>query len=201
MKPMIITISRQYGSGGRLIGQSLAERLRIPFYDKEIIQLAAQRSGISERFLAHPEQYHTLFASVDACNGVAPPLTLANRMFLAEKSVITELAQGGSCVVVGCGAGEALQGELPLLRVFIHADLQSRKRRLIEEYGEPEKNIAEKMKRTDQKRAAYFKFYTGVDGRQMENYHLCLDSGLLGLSGAESVIHAAYLALCLGAES
>lgn len=193
---LIVAISRQYGSGGRLIGKIVAERLEVPFYDKEIIRHAARQSGVSESFLNDAEQGHRILsAAPDVCSGLACSPSLENRMYLAEREAMRALAQEGSCVMVGRGAGEALQNDFPVLRVFIHADLACRKKRAIEQYGEDEKNLEERIRRMDKKRAAYFKFYAGIDGRQIESYHLCIDSGTLGISGAAEIIHTAVLAM------
>ncbi|MEG1176330.1 MAG: cytidylate kinase-like family protein [Ruthenibacterium sp.] len=187
----IITISRQYGSGGRLIGAKLAEKLQIPFYGKEIIELAAQQSGVSGSFFAQPEQAGSYFLR-DFSAGVPTELPLGDKVYLTQYAALCALAKKGSCVIVGHGAGAALKNVMSVLNVFIYADLDTRKRRAIEEYGENPHKIEEHMAVIDKKRASYFKFYAGIDGRKTENYHLCIDSGRIGIEGAVAVIEAAY---------
>lgn len=198
---LIIAISRQYGSGGRLIGKVVAERLNLPFYDKEIIGHAALQSGVAESFLVGAEQGHRILsAAPDVCSSAACLPSLENRIYLAEREAMREFARKGTCVMVGRGAGEALQNDFPVMRVFVHADLACRKKRAIEQYGADEKNLEERIRRIDKKRAAYFRFYAGVDARQMQNYHLCIDSGALGINGAAEVIQAAFLAMRANGE-
>ena len=191
MSDKIITISRQYGSGGREIGARLAKRLDIPFYDKEIIILAAKQSGISDDFFNHHEQGDYLFRNFFSGDFVVPSLN--DKIYLAQCAVIQALAAKGPCVIVGRGAGSVLKKIAPLLNVFLYADKELRARRTIEEYGEESNQIKERMDSIDKKRAAYFKFYAGIMGRQMENYHLCIDSGSLGIENTVTLIENAYL--------
>ncbi|MEG1270484.1 MAG: cytidylate kinase-like family protein [Ruthenibacterium sp.] len=190
----IITISRTYGSGGRQVGAKLAQTLGIPFYDKEIIELCAKNSGVSGDFFAHPEQAGSYLLR-DFSASILSELPLGDTVYLAQYAAIRTLAQKAPCVMVGRGAGAALKDIASVLNVFIYADMETRKKRAIEEYGDNARKIEERMAAIDKKRASYFKFYAGVDGRQMENYHLCIDSGRVGIDGAVSAIAAAYAAL------
>lgn len=189
---LVVAISRQYGSGGRQIGMELAKRLGIPFYDKEFIAFAAQKSKVSEQFFEQPEQNCMHPALWDIIPGVSYEAPLSDNVFLAQRSAIRELGQRGACVIVGRGAGEALKDLVPVLNVFIHADMESRKQRAIKEYGDSPKQIEAHIIGIDKKRASYYRFYTGLDGRKMENYQLSLDSGALGIDGAVEVIEMAY---------
>lgn len=189
---LILTISRQYGSGGHQIGIKLAERLRVPFYDEELITLAAKRSGVAEQFFHQPERNCIHAALWDFIPGAACERPLSDKVYLAQRAVICELAQRGACVIVGRGAGEALKSLAPVLNVFIYADIELRKHRAITEYGCPAEQIEAYIANIDKKRAAYYQFYTGVNGRQMENYHLCVDSGAIGLDRAAGLIADAY---------
>lgn len=192
MNNRTIAISRQYGSGGREIGARLAERLGIPFYDKEIIALAAKQSGVSGELFGQPEQAGS-FILRDFSSGPPLGLSLGDRIYLAQHTVILALAQKGPCVIVGRGAGGTLRDAAPLMYVFVYASMESRKRRAIEEYGDPAHKIEKRMGVIDKKRAAYFRFYTGMDGMRMENYHLCVDSGAYGIKNAVTLIETAYL--------
>ncbi|MEG1560615.1 MAG: cytidylate kinase-like family protein [Clostridia bacterium] len=192
MEHGIITISRQYGSGGRLIGEKLAERLHIPFYDKEIIELSAKQSDVSGNFFSQPEKSGNYILR-DFFSGIPLEMPISDKIYLAQYAVISALAKNGPCVIVGRGAGAALNGVVPLLNIFIYADIETRKRRAIEEYGDNPQKIEEHIASIDKKRASYFRFYTGMNGKEMENYHLCIDSGKIGIEGAVAAIEMLYL--------
>ncbi|MEG0640116.1 MAG: cytidylate kinase-like family protein [Clostridia bacterium] len=194
MAKSIITISRQYASGGSLIGAMLAQKLNLPLYDKEIVTLSAKQSGINSDFFVQPEQAPSAYLR-DFSSGVPSNLPLSDKVYLAQLNVLCALAKSGPCIIVGHGAGVALKELAPLLNVFVYADMEVRKRRAIDEYGDDPHRIEEHMKAIDQKRASYFRFYAGVDGRKSENYHLCVDSGRLGIEGAVAAIEAAYLTM------
>ena len=133
MNNMVITIGRQYGSGGRMVGEALAERLGIPMYDKKLIELAAKESGLSEEFIRQAEQKRTssflygLYLSSQS-------LPLADQVFLAESDVIRKVAEE-SCIIVGRCADYILRDHPRHLRVFVHAPLAERLRRAQTEYG------------------------------------------------------------------
>lgn len=191
MQNKVITISRQYGSGGRQIGARLAQRLNLPLYDREMIALAAERSGISDDLFEEVEQRDYLFR--DLLPGIAAEPPLCDKVYLAQRAVIHSLAAKGPCVMVGRGAGGVLKDVVPLLNVFLYADIELRARRAVEEYGDAPHKIKEHIEAIDKKRAAYFKFYAGRNGRQMEQYHLCIDSGFMGIEHTAAILEAAYL--------
>ncbi|MEG1578427.1 MAG: cytidylate kinase-like family protein [Oscillospiraceae bacterium] len=194
MEKSTITLSRQYGSGGRAIGAKLAKELGLPFYDKDIISLSARQSGVTDDFFEQAEQTGgSLFRDFSA--SFSPDLPLGDKVYFAQCAAIRTLAQDGPCVMVGRGAGVVLEGVCPLLNVFVYADLETRKRRALEEYGDDPRKIEARIAAIDKKRAAYVRFYAGVDGRQLVNYHLCVDSGRVGIDGAVAAIAAAYRAL------
>ncbi len=188
----ILTISRQYGSGGRQIGMKLAERFGIPFYDKNFIEFAAQTSQVSKMLFEQPEQNWMHPVLWDILPGVAPDAPVSDSIFLAQRKAVRELAAKGPCVIVGRGAGEVLRDMSSVLNVFIYADMESRKNRAIKVYGDSSKQIEAHIIGIDKRRMSYYRFYTGVNGRNMENYHLCVDSSTLGIDGAVEVIAAAY---------
>lgn len=191
MENRVIAISRQYGSGGRQIGACLAQRLHIPFYDREMIALAAKQSGILGGFFEEPEQGSYLFRNFAGAAAAEPPLE--DRVFLAQCDVIRSLAEKGPCVLVGRGAAGVLRDRVPLLNVFVYADMENRAQRAVEEYGDSPHKIKEHIDAIDKKRTAYFKFYTGMNARRMEHYHLCVDSGAIGIDNAVALIETAYL--------
>lgn len=189
----IITISREYGSGGRQIGAMLAEKLNIPFYDKQLFAEASKRSGIHEDFLEKAEENGSRMythAFDFPWSGVNMPLN--DRIFLAQANTIQELAEQGPCVIVGRGGNQILKKRQDTLHVFIHADFEKRVRRIVEEYG-VEASKAEKMIQTvDKNRASYLKAYTNQNFGEAANYHLCINSGTIGIDNAVEMIYAVY---------
>ena len=200
MKNLIITISRQYGSGGRKIGQQLAQELNIPFYDKEIIDLAAKESGLSADFIRGQEQQLTqslLFSIVTnfTSNGGAfnpNMLSLSDQVYLAEAKAIRSLADKGSCVMVGRCADWVLEKDYDVLRVFVCAPIEARCKRAVEEYGDSAENIQKTVLSIDKQRARYCQHYCDKDWDDAENYDLCLNSGTLSLEKCVAIIKDAY---------
>ena len=200
MKILIITISRQYGSGGRKIGQQLAKELNIPFYDKEIIDLAAKESGLAADFIRGQEQQLTqslLFSIVTnfTSNGGAfnpNMLSLSDQVYLAEAKAIRSLADKGSCVIVGRCADWVLEKDYDVLRVFVCAPIEARCTRAVEEYGDSAENIQKTVLSIDKQRSRYCQHYCDKDWDDAENYDLCLNSGTLSLEKCVAIIKDAY---------
>lgn len=162
MSMSVITISRQFGSGGRQIGAKLAERLQIPFYDKTLFTEAASRSGIHEDFFAGAEaRKDRLFANVFQSGTTSLSMSLDDRMFLAQVRTIQELAERGPCILVGRGANRILERRKDVLNVFIYAEQPFRLKQITEIYGVPREQAERSMRETDKNRAAYLKAYTG----------------------------------------
>ncbi|MEG1884530.1 MAG: cytidylate kinase-like family protein [Clostridia bacterium] len=189
----IITISRQYGSGGRLIGAYLANRLHIPFYDKELITLADKSSPIHAGFFENAEMKGTGGFVYPFNPGVPFDLPLNDKVFLAQFAVIREIASQGPCVIVGRCAADVLKDRDDLLKVFIFSDMEVRKKRAISEYGDAPEKIEQKITAFDKKRANYYHYYAQAKWGDAKNYHICIDSGGIGLDGAVEAIRAAYL--------
>lgn len=187
----IVAISRQYGSGGRRIGQLVAERLGIPFYDKEIIQQAAGQSGIHASHFTEADQTGAGSPLYPLAPGVPFELPIQDRLYFAQRSAILALAAPGPCVMVGRGAGEVLKGRQSLLRVFIYAEIEARIQRALEEYQAPLEHIERRIKEIDKKRMAYYAFYEGASKQRTDHFDLCIDSGSLGIDGAVRVILSA----------
>lgn len=200
MKNLIITISRQYGSGGRQIGQQLAKELNIPFYDKEIIDLAAKESGLAADFIRGQEQQLTqslLFSIVTnfTSNGGAfnpNMLSLSDQVYLAEAKAIRSLADKGSCVMVGRCADWVLEKDYDVLRVFVCAPIETRCKRAVEEYGDKAENIQKTVQNIDKQRARYCQHYCDKAWEDAENYDLCLNSGTISLAQCVAIIKDAW---------
>jgi len=190
----IITISRQYGSGGSSIGNKLAEELGIPIYDKLLFTETSKNSDIPESFIKDAESnsispFSQIFDS--AVNDVFSPTS--NHVFMEQSKTILALAQKGPCIIVGRGGNHILRESHNVLSIYIYADLEKRIERIINDYGVDESNAKKLIHLTDENRAAYIKTYINEDVGDVKNYHLCIDSGLIGIDGAVELIKSTYL--------
>lgn len=185
----IITIGRQYGSGGRKIGLLLSQMLDIPFYDRKLITEAVRRSGLSHEYLERgdekrPGLWKQLFSP-----GVGfSPEFGQEELFRIQAETILEIADKGPCVIVGRCADYVLRNNPRCFNVFICADLQSRIGRVASRHDITVREAEDMIVRTDRARAAYYTFYTDKQWGQCVSYHLCIDSSVLGLEGSAAVI-------------
>ena len=195
MTKQIITISRAFGSGGHTIGQEVAKRLGIPFYDKELVDEVAKQSGFHADFIKEAGEYAPVSSSFLFSIAVSPnplstmhTMSMADHLFVYQTNVIRNLAEKGPCVIVGRCADYILREREDALHVFIHADMAYRAERIVRLYGEtkqtPDKRLAEK----DNKRKVYYKHYTNRNWGDAQNYHLCLNSGLIGIDKCTDII-------------
>jgi cytidylate kinase len=192
----IITIGRQYGSGGRYIASMLSERMGIPYYDKELLAEASKDSGINQQVLEDYDEKHTkgllfgLMGSTPRGEGGSMYLDmpLNHKIFLAQFDTIRRLADEGPCILVGRCADYVLRDHENLLNVFIRASAEDRMKRIIE-YNQVDPSKAEEiLRKTDKQRAAYYNYYATGGWGDVNNYHLCLDSGVLGYDGCVDII-------------
>lgn len=192
-KRMIITISRQHGSGGREIGKQLSERLGIPFYDHELIEMAAGSCPIDKQFFEQAEVRGKSDFWRELGNDVNQNLSLSDKAFMHQSSVIRSIADKGSCIIVGRCADYVLKDYKNVVRVFVYADLNSRKERIENIYKEADAKALTNIEKTDKKRASYYKYYTGQTFGEAENYDLCLNSSLLGIEKCVEMIEKACI--------
>ena len=190
----IITISRQYGSGGRIVGKKLADALGVPFYDNELINLAAEKTGLSKECFKEAENTSTgnlLFSITSLASGMdSCGLPLSEKIFLVQSQVIKEVAEEGSCVIVGRSANYVLSENPNCINVFLQADLKDRVERAVRHYDLPEKNAEAAVIKTDKRRANYYNYFTGGKGGKAENYDLILNTSRLDLDHVVEVIKA-----------
>ena len=196
LEKRIIAISREYGSGGRHIGELLASDLGIPFYDKEIIQMASEKSGLSAGFIEKSDEsmpntfLHNLkysgYTSYDSISFYDTPVT--DKVFLAQSSVIKELASRGSCVIVGRCAGYILRDDPALVAIFIRGAIEDRIRHAVENYGFPSQNAMERIRKIDRSRTNYYKYYTSRQWGSIDHFDLVINSSFTGIDGAVAVI-------------
>lgn len=189
---LVITISRQYGSGGREVGQKLAERLGIPCYDKELINLAAQQSGFAPSHFEEPDQQATnsmLFSLLRAGTMMnSYDLPLNDKIYLIQSKVIQELAEKGPCVIVGRCSDYILEERPNCLKVFLYAPLPLRVERGKKVYGLPSDKAEDIINKTDKRRAAYYNYYTGIKFGDARHYNACLDTLSVGIEAAVDVL-------------
>ena len=194
---VIITIGRQYGSGGRIIGKLLAEKLGISFYDKEIIEMAAKKSGMSQEAFEKVDEtaasslLYSIATSVSMFGNYVSPqvdLPLNDKLFIIQSEIIKSIAKKGSCVIVGRCADYILKDRSDIINLFIYADKESRKKRAINEYGISPNKVDSYLHKTDKKRSTYYNHYTGEKWGNYLNYHMCLDSSILGVEGTVHMI-------------
>ena len=187
--PLIITIGREYGSGGRQIGKALAEKLGISFYDKEIITLAAKKSGLSDEFIASNEQrtrsglMHNLAASAAYHNGffAGHYLPLSENIFIAQAQVIRDIAAKESAVIVGRCADYILEGRENTINVFIHAPMEARVKRIMALHGIDEAAAIKEINTSDKERGNHYFRYTDLKWGKAQNYDVCINSALMGV--------------------
>ena len=190
----VITISREFGSGGRTIGKLVAERLGIPCYDQELIEKIEEKSGLAKEFIAERGEYTlrggwlaNAFAD-RSLNG----LSVQDYLWTIQRKTILELAEQGPCIIVGRCADYILEGKADLLKVFIHADIETRAKRIVEKYGESSEAPEKRLRDKDIRRSAYYRFYTDVEWGIAKNYDIALDSGTLGLDRCVDIITSLY---------
>ena len=181
----IITISRQYGSGGREIARKLSEVLNIPFYDNEIIQKAAKKSGYSQEMFEQADLKPTgslLFTmSMFSSNAVGFELPLSDKIFLVQSEIIKEVANQGSCVIVGRCADYVLRDYPNVINIYIHSPLEKRIDRATTLYNLPKEKAKDMIVKSDKRRATYYNYYTALKWGNAGNYNLCINSGCLDI--------------------
>ncbi|OUO39893.1 cytidylate kinase-like family protein [Flavonifractor sp. An306] len=194
MKHIVITIGREYGSGGRLIAKQLSEEMGITFYDKQLITEVAKKTGFSENFIRDTEhQRPTNSFLYDLYTTVATP-SVPDQVFIAQAKVIKEAAARESCVIVGRCADYILREEPHVLKVFVNAPIDQRIRRAREEYGVTEPNLECYVIRQDKARASYYNYFATGRWGQSREYDLCVNSRI-GINAAVKVIRAAAQAM------
>lgn len=193
----IITIGREFGSGGRQIGQEIANYFGIKCYDKELLEHAASASGICKELFEHHDEKPTnsfLYSlvmdtySFGYSSAGFNEMPMNHKIFLAQFEAIKKLAGEGPCVMVGRCADYALADWKDCFSVFIHADMDARIRRIAEKYGKPDKKAKEMIVKTDKSRSSYYNYYTNKKWGDAQSYHLCVDSSKLGIENTAKVI-------------
>ena len=191
----LVTISREYGSGGRIIGKLLAEKLKVPFYDKEIIDMAVEQSGYSKEVLEGAElkaksSFAYSLASAFSFNegGTGSALSVNDRLFLAQFQVIKEIGDTGQGVIVGRCADYVLREMPGVTNVFVYSEYDDRVKRAIEVYGDDPSTIKETIATYDKARQNYYNYHTGLKWGERSNYNLAINSSYISEEEAANLI-------------
>ncbi len=194
MEKKIITISREFGSGGRTIGHLVAEKLGIPFYDKDLVDHIALESGFAPNFIEEHGEHapgKSIFSYAFAHQsvpGVMNGLSTADFLWQVQCNVILQLAEKGSCVIVGRNADYILKDREDCLHTFIHAKKDFRADRIVRLYGESEKSPESRLQEKDKRRSLNYQHYTGRTWGAAQNYDISLDSSVLGIDTCVDII-------------
>ena len=182
----IITISREYGSGGRYIGKLVAEKLGIKLYDKEFIQKVSAETGLSEEYIENKEQKRDVLAGLN--NGYYFGLDNSDELFLKESELIKDIAEKESCVIVGRCADFILNEKKDVLKIFIYSDMDNKIKRATEFYGLSKAKAEKEIKHIDKLRANHYKYYTEREWKDFSNYDICINSDKLGVESVAELI-------------
>jgi cytidylate kinase len=197
MDKYVITIARGYGSGGRTIGKLLSESLGIPYYDRDLLRLASDDSGINEKLFAQADEkikkslLFKIASNVYKGELIAPDsddFVSNDNLFNYQAKIIKELAQTESCIIIGRCADYVLREFDNVAKVFVHAPLKDCIQTLKEMTGKPEKEIEKQIAAIDKHRAGYYKYYTGRNWEDAKNYDLCLNSSQLGFEKCVEIV-------------
>ena len=188
MKQGIITISREFGSGGRTVGKAVARKLGIPCYDAELITEMAKQSGFAEDYVREAGEYAPggLLNSMFTSRAGGP--TNEDILWQIQCNMVAQLAKKGPCVIVGRCGDYILRDRPDVLKVFVHADMAFRAKRIVEVYGQREESPEQRLKDKDKRRSTYYRFYTGRKWGQLDTYDLMLNSGVLGIEKCTELI-------------
>ena len=190
MAKRIITISREFGSGGRFIGEEVAKKLGIAYYDKNIIGQIAEKSGLSPEYIQENAELSPkkgLFAYAFSGRDITGK-SVEDMVYEVQRNIILELAEKEPCVIIGRNADYILQDRDDVLNVFIHGDMPEKIKRITGLYNVKEKEAVKMMADTDKRRRTNYSFYTDQNWGKASNYTLCLNSSQLGYDRCEMII-------------
>ena len=188
----IITITREFGSGGRTVARETAEKLGWDYYDYNLISKIASESGYAESFI---EQFGEESEGGWFSGMTANAFSLSDNLFLAQRKVILELAEKGNCVIVGRCADYILEERDDVFNAFVCADEQWKKNRIQNIYRQREEAVDKAFRQKNKRRAAYYKYYTGQNWGQAWNYDLCLKTSSLGIEESADLLARTVLEL------
>ncbi len=183
---IIITIAREYGSGGRYIGKLIAEKLKIKLYDKEFISKLAEETGLSAKYIENSEQKRSALETLN--NGYYSGLSNSDELFISESELIKKIADEDSCVIVGRCADFILKDKKDVTKIFVYSDMKGKVNRAVNIYGLDENNAEKEINRINKLRANHYKYYTEKEWKNPENYDICINSDGIGVEKAAELI-------------
>lgn len=185
-KQVVITLAREYGSGGRYVGRLIADKLGIKLYDKDFIVKVAEETGLSEEYIENNEQKRDILSGLN--NGYYFGLNNADELFLKEAELIKEVANKESCVIIGRAADFILKDRKNVVKIFIYSTMEDKIKRATEIYGFNKEKAEKEIKRIDKLRANHYKYYTEKDWDNHSNYDICINSDTLGVEKTADLI-------------
>ena len=185
-EPIIISISREYGSGGRYVGELVAQKLGIKLYDKEFIVKVAEETGLAEEYIENNEQKRKVLDAIHS--GYYAGLSNADELFIKEANIIKKLAKEESCVIIGRCANYILKDNPHVVKVFIYSSMEDKVKRATKYYGLSKEKAKNQINKINKLRANHYKYYTEQDWADPENYDLCLNSDALGVEKTAEII-------------
>lgn len=194
---VVLTIARQFGSGGHEVAKKVSEILGIDFYDRELIGIAAKESGLSENLFDGLDEkpttsfLYSLVLGLQAGTAVYSgydDATNADKLFRIQSQVISSIAEKGSCVIVGRCADYILRDQPNLVNVFVHADIDFRAARIMKEYNMKENAAIDYINKTDKRRSSFYNFYTNKIWGSVDNYDLSISTDKIGIDNAAKMI-------------
>lgn len=190
----ILTISRQFGSGGRTVGKLAAQQLGIPCYDQELIIRLAEESGFAPEYVRTESEYAPYASPLASAfaKGAYGGLSNQDQLWIAQQKIIRELGEKEDCVIVGRCADAILDGRADCLTAFIHASMEKRAERIVRVYGETEVPTEKRLRDKDKRRAAYYQFYTDRKWGDASHYVVTLDAGVLGIETCADILVQLY---------
>ncbi len=195
MKKRIITVSRQFGSGGRTIAKKIASELGIAYYDKELVKKIAGETGFSEDYINEAGEYafsrRSFLFSLAVTNSYAHnpgELSIPDKIYIMQNNIISDLAEKEDCVIVGRCADYILREREDCLHTFFFADMDFRIQHIIDNYGETEVPVEKRLKEKDDKRKVYYRHYTGREWGDVKNYHVSMNTGVVGLDACADAV-------------
>ncbi len=183
---IVITVSREYGSGGRYVGRLIADKLGIKFYDKEFITKLAEDTGLSEEYIENMEQKREKLEGLNT--GYSIGINNTDELFIKETELINKIANQESCVIIGRCADFILKDKDNVIKVFIYSDMKDKIKRTVSIYGIQEDKAEKEIKRIDKLRANHYKYYTEREWKEYSNYDICLNSDALGVEKTAEII-------------
>ncbi len=198
----IITIGRQFGSGGREIGKRLADSLGFAYYDKEIISMIAQKSGLSEEYIASRDEERIIsnYSITMGRTFIAPVMNFSDNVFIEQTKILKEIAEKGNCIIVGRCADYILREQNPFKIFVMGSDMQMKINRCYEkeptDQDKSQKEIEKKINEIDKARAKYYDYYTDRKWGAMTNYNIAIDTATVSIKDAVEVIKLAFEKSC-----